>query len=82
MGSFFTTSSHVGPVHSYDFEVATLLFFLLVVFARQMFQRTRDISPLDTMAYTLVRSASTCIWMFGFVTKIVYIVPRDRHSGM
>lgn len=75
VGSFYYFS-HIGPVHSYDFEVATLLFFLLVVFARQMFQRTRDISPLDTMAYTLF-GLFYVIWMFTFVTKIVYILPRD-----
>lgn len=75
IGSFYFFS-RVGPLHSYDFEVATLLFFLLVVFARQMFQRTRDISPLDTMAYTLF-GLFYVIWMFTFVTKIVYILPRD-----
>lgn len=75
VGSFYYFS-HIGPVHSYDFEVATLLGFLLVVFARQMFQHTRDISPLETMAYTLF-GLFYVIWMFGFVTKIVYILPRD-----
>jgi phosphatidate cytidylyltransferase len=75
VGSFYYFS-HIGPVHSYDFEVATLLFFLLVVFARQMFQHTRDISPLETMAYTLF-GLFYVIWMFTFVTKIVYIFPRD-----
>jgi len=75
VGSFYYFS-HYGPVHSYDFEVATLLFFLLIVFARQMFQRTRDISPLETMAMTLF-GLFYVIWLFGFVTKIVYIVPRD-----
>jgi len=75
IGSFYYFSQ-IGPLHSYDFEVATLLFFLLVVFARQMFQRTRDISPLDTMAYTLF-GLFYVIWMFTFVTKVVYILPRD-----
>jgi phosphatidate cytidylyltransferase len=75
VGSFYYFS-HIGPVHSYDFEVATLLFFLLVVFARQMFQLTRDVSPLETMAYTLF-GLFYVIWMFTFVTKIVYVVPRD-----
>jgi phosphatidate cytidylyltransferase len=75
VGSFYYFS-HVGPVHSYDFEVATLLGFLLVVFARQMFQHTRDISPLETMAYTLF-GLFYVIWMFTFVTKIVYVLPRD-----
>ncbi len=75
VGSFLLLQPR-GAVHSYDFEVATLLFFLLVVFARQMFQRTRDISPLETMAYTLF-GLFYVIWMFGFVTKIVYVLPRD-----
>lgn len=75
VGSFYSFS-HYGPLHSYDFEVATLLFFLLVVFGRQMFQRTRDISPLETMAYTLF-GLFYVIWMFTFVTKIVYVLPRD-----
>ena len=51
-GSFYYFS-RVGPARSYDFEVSVMLFFLLIVFARQMFQRTRDIRPLETMAYTL-----------------------------
>ncbi|MHA3770946.1 phosphatidate cytidylyltransferase [Verrucomicrobiota bacterium sgz303538] len=60
----------------YDFEVATLLFFMLVVFARQMFQKTRDISPLETMAYT-VFGLLYIPWMFSFVTKIIFLLPRD-----
>ncbi len=75
VGSFYWFQK-VGPTKSYDFEVATLLFFLLVVFARQMFQKTRDISPLETMAYTLF-GLFYVIWLFGFVTKIVYVLPRD-----
>lgn len=75
IGSFYWFST-VGPAKAYDFEVATILFFLLVVFARQMFQKTRDISPLETMAYTLF-GLFYVIWLFGFVTKIVYVVPRN-----
>src|SRR5438876_1385932 len=33
-GSFYYFSK-IGPAHSYDFEVAVLLFFLLTVFGRQ-----------------------------------------------
>jgi phosphatidate cytidylyltransferase len=75
VGSFYYFSRK-GPVQSYDFEVATLLFFMLVVFARQMFQKTRDISPLETMAYTLF-GLLYVPWLFGFVTKIVYIIPHE-----
>jgi phosphatidate cytidylyltransferase len=80
IGSFYWFSK-VGPAKAYDFEVATLLFFLLVVFARQMFQKTRDISPLETMAYTLF-GLFYVIWLFGFVTKIVYVVPRNADGGV
>ncbi len=76
-GSFYYFRK-VGPVRllqSYDFEVATLVFFMLVVFGRQLFQKTRDISPLETMAYTLF-GLLYVVWLFGFVTKIVYIFPR------
>src|ERR1700739_2789857 len=38
IGSFHYFSK-IGPAQSYDFEVAVLLFFLLTVFARQMFAR-------------------------------------------
>jgi phosphatidate cytidylyltransferase len=41
-----------------------------------MFQRTRDISPLETMAYTLF-GLLYVPWLFGFVTKIVFLLPRD-----
>src|SRR5436305_9785385 len=51
-GSFYYFSK-IGPAHSYDFEVAVLLFFLLTVFGRQMFARLRHDEPLQTMAYTL-----------------------------
>ena len=81
-GSFYYFST-VGPVQSYDFEVATLVFFMLVVFGRQMFQKTRDISPLETMAYTIF-GLLYVVWLFGFVTKIVYVIPRDpvtHHVG-
>ncbi len=74
-GSFFYFG-RVGPVQSYDFEVATLVFFMLVVFARQMFQKTRDLLPIETMAYTLF-GLLYVPWLFSFVTKIVYLIPRD-----
>ena len=76
-GSFYYFSK-VGPVASYDFEMAALLAFMLVVFGRQMFQKTRDLLPLETMAYTLF-GLFYVIWMFTFVTKIVYVLPRDAN---
>jgi phosphatidate cytidylyltransferase len=65
-----------GPAHAQDFEVAALLACMLVVFARQMFQRTRDLSPLETMAFT-VFGLFYVPWLFLFVTKIVYLTPLD-----
>lgn len=81
-GSFFyygrVVQGTMAPFASrvYDFEVATLLLFMLVVFARQMFQKTRDVSPLETMAYT-VFGLFYVPWLFSFVTKIIFLLPRD-----
>lgn len=72
-GSFYYFRT-VGPGQSYDFEVSVLLFFLLVVFGRQMFARTRVVSPLETMAYTIF-GLLYVLWLFNFVTKIVYVTP-------
>ena len=73
-GSFYTFRSY-GPDKSYDFEIAVLVVFLLVVFGRQMFRRTRDQNPLETMAYTLF-GLLWVVWLFNFLTKIVYLAPR------
>ncbi len=74
-GSFYYFSK-IGPERSYDFEVAVLLFFLLTVFGRQMFARLRDDEPLQTMAYTLF-GLLYVLWLFNFITKIVYLPPRS-----
>src|SRR5437588_10586981 len=74
-GSFHYFST-IGPASSYDFEVAVLLFFLLTVFGRQMFARLRHDEPLQTMAYTLF-GLLYVLWLFNFITKIVYLTPRS-----
>lgn len=74
-GSFYYLSKE-GPGRAQDFELGALLLFMLIVFARQMFQRTRDVSPLETMAFTLF-GLLYVPWLFSYVTKIVYITPRD-----
>jgi len=73
-GSFLAFRAY-GPDKSYDFEIAVMVVFLLVVFARQMFRRTRDANPLETMAYTLF-GLLWVVWLFNFLTKIVYLAPR------
>jgi phosphatidate cytidylyltransferase len=75
VGSFYYFS-HYGPARSYDFEVAILLLFLLTVFTRQMFNSLRDDEPLRTMAYTLF-GLLYVLWLFNFITKIVYVTPRS-----
>ena len=45
-----------------------------------MFARLRDDEPLQTMAYTLF-GLLYVIWLFNFMTKIVYITPRSS-TGM
>src|SRR4051794_36657402 len=79
-GSFYYFS-RMGPGHSYDFEVAVLLFFFLTVFTPQMFERLRDDAPLRTMAYTLF-GLLYVLWLFNFMTKIVYIVPRSPSGAV
>lgn len=74
-GSFYYYS-HVGPGRSYDFEMAVLLLFLLTVFTRQMFESLREDAPLRTMAYTLF-GLLYVLWLYNFITKIVYVVPRS-----
>src|ERR1700712_1608996 len=74
-GSFYYFSK-VGPAQSYDFEMAVLLGFLLTVFTRQMFESLRDDAPLRTVAYTLF-GLLYVLWLYNFITKIVYVVPRS-----
>lgn len=71
----------IGPAQSYDFEVAVLLFFLLTVFARQMFARLRQDEPLQTMAYTLF-GLLYVLWLFNFITKILYLTPRSATGAL
>jgi phosphatidate cytidylyltransferase len=80
VGSFYYFSK-VGSAQSYDFEVAVLLFFLLTVFGRQMFQRLRHDEPLQTMAYTLF-GLLYVLWLFNFTTKILYLTPRSSTGAV
>src|SRR5437867_3183989 len=80
IGSFYYFAK-MGPARSYDFEVAVLLFFLLTVFGRQMFARLREDEPLQTMAYTLF-GLLYVLWLFNFITKIVYLLPRSETGAV
>ena len=64
-----------GPDRSYDFELSVILLFVLGLFARQMFERTRDRSPLETMTHTLF-GLLYVVWLSSFLLKIVYVTPR------
>lgn len=65
-----------SPQELYDFEISLLLFFIFMVFARQMFLKVQELVPLETMAFTLF-GLLYVPWPFSFVTKIVYMMPRD-----
>jgi phosphatidate cytidylyltransferase len=80
VGSFYYFAK-MGPERSYDFEVAVLLFFLLTMFARQMFARLRGDEPLQTMAYTLF-GLLYVLWLYNFITKIIYVVPRSSTGAV
>ena len=79
-GSFFYFKT-VGLSRSYDFEMAVLLGFLLTVFIRQMFDGLREDFPLRTMAYTLF-GLLYVLWLYNFITKIVYVVPRSPSGAV
>ena len=74
-GSFYYFGQ-MGRARSYDFEIAVLLFFLLSMFTRQLFAPLRDDEPLQAMAYTLF-GLLYVLWLFNFMTKIVYLPPRS-----
>jgi phosphatidate cytidylyltransferase len=82
IGGSFLYYSKFGLGRSSDFEVAVILFLMLVVFARQMFERTRDIRPVETMAYTIFGFLYV-VWLFNFLTKLVYLFPHrgDHFTG-
>ena len=80
VGSFYYISKY-GPARSYDFELAVLLFFLLTVFTRQMFESLRGDEPLKTMAYTLF-GLLYVLWLYNFITKIVYVTPRTPEGAV
>ncbi len=78
-GSFHFFST-VGTERSYNFEAIAILGFMLTVFTRQMFRGLHEVSPIPAMAYTLF-GLMYVIWMFNFMNKIVYELPRtaDHH---
>jgi phosphatidate cytidylyltransferase len=67
--------------NSYEFETAMLLLFLLTVITRQMFARLREDEPLQSMAYTLF-GLLYVLWLFNFMTKIIYVVPRSETGAV
>src|SRR6266436_2526127 len=73
-GSFHYFST-IGPADSYDLEVVLSIFFLIKMFARQMFTRFRNDDKLQAIAYTLF-GLLYVLWLFNFITKIVYLTPR------
>jgi len=79
-GSFYYFS-HFGLANSYEFETAMLLLFLLTVITRQMFARLREDEPLQSMAYTLF-GLLYVLWLFNFMTKILYVVPRSETGAV
>lgn len=79
-GSFYYFSQ-IGPAQSYDFELAVILTCLLTVITRQLFHRTRVKDPLQSIAFTLF-GLLYVVWLFNFVTKIVYVIPRMPGGGV
>lgn len=72
-GSFYYYSSD-GPLAAYDFELAIILVFILGVFIRQMVRPRADADSLAAIAYTVL-GFFYVLWLFNFITKIVYVTP-------
>jgi phosphatidate cytidylyltransferase len=79
IGSYFALRTN-SQTAAYDFENIVLLVFLFGVFARQMFRPAAKTAPLETMAYTLFGLLYVA-WLFNFMTKIVYVIPRTAHGA-
>lgn len=75
-GSFWFAWGVEGAAAALDFELAVLVLFLVIMFARQMFASARDREPLQTMAYTLF-GLLWIPWLFNFNTKILFLPPPD-----
>ena len=74
--STFVDSPTHHTISANNFEIGSLLLFLLGVFGRQFFTHSsRDIPPLETMAYT-VFGLFYVPWLFNCITKIIYVAPR------
>ena len=79
IGSFLALRTG-SQTAAYDFENFVLLVFLFGVIARQMFRPTVKSAPLEAMAYTLFGLLYVA-WLFNFLTKIVYAIPRNPQGG-
>jgi phosphatidate cytidylyltransferase len=78
IASFFYLRT-TGPEHSYDLEMAVLVGFLFVAFSRQMFRAAANRDSLEAIAYT-VFGLLYIPWLFNFLTKIVYLMPRTENG--
>src|SRR5580692_4297136 len=79
IGTFLALRTY-SETAAYDLENFVLLVFLFGVFARQMFRPTGKHAPLEAMAYTLF-GLMYVAWLFNFMTKIIYVVPRTPHGA-
>lgn len=79
VGSFLFFGS-VGPGDGLDFELGMLVLFLFAMFVRTMFGPIGNRKPMQCMAYTLF-GLLYIPWLFNFLTKILYLLPRDADGG-
>ena len=77
VGSFYF--HYTRPGQSFDYELLAVLAFLFGTFGRQLFVRTRENSPIETMAYTLFGLLYVPL-LFNFITKLIYVPPHAPHQ--
>jgi len=79
IGSFIYLRNH-GSETALDLEMGVLVGFLFVIFVRQMFRGAALREPLEAIAYT-VFGLLYIPWLFNFITKIIYLLPRTEDGG-
>lgn len=84
-GGVYLTASFLflrsqGGEHSLDLEMGILVLFLFTIFIRQMFRGVALREPLEAIAYT-VFGLLYIPWLFNFITKIIYLTPREADGS-
>jgi phosphatidate cytidylyltransferase len=85
-GAFLTAGGfyfcqRLGPDAASLFDAGALVGVVFLMFSRQLLHRGTERPPLESLAYTLF-GVVYIPWLFGFVTKLVYLTPRGAEGQL